>query len=79
MIPDIEVSLSHLPYTVMNDSAGLSLTEGDLPSQFLLLSARQLWGSFFSLQAGSKRDLEIYLPVLFLYIFPVQTEFQHEV
>ena len=76
MIPDVEVSLSHLPYSVMNDSAELSLSEGDLASQFLLLSACRLRGSFFSLHAGSERDLAIFLSVLFLYIFPFQIESQ---
>lgn len=79
MIPDVEVSLSHLSYSVINDLGELSLSEGDLASQFLLLSACQLRGSFFSLQAGSRRDLAICLPVLFLHFFPVQTEFQDDV
>lgn len=79
MIPDVEVSLSHLSYSVINDLGELSLSEGDLASQFLLLSACQLRGSFFSLQAGSRRDLAVCLPVLFLHFFPVQTEFQDDV
>lgn len=72
MIPDVEVSLSHLSHSVINDLAELRLSEGDLRSQFLLLSACQLRESFFSLQAGSKEDFTIFLPVLFLYIFPVK-------
>lgn len=74
VILDVEVSLSHLSSSVMNDLAALGLSEGDLRSQFLLLSACQPEGSFFSVQVGARRGLAIYLSVVFL-----QTEFQDKV
>lgn len=47
MVSDIEVSLSRLSCSVITDSAELSVSEGDLASQFLLLSE-----SFSDLSSG---------------------------